>query len=64
MAEASMGENITVNVTGNKVVLTIDKTKKLRESGSGKSTIVATTGGNTVIPGTNIVLGLNAYVKK
>jgi len=63
MAE-TIGQNIQIEVTrDNKAVITIDLTKRGGLSSSGKSVIVATTSGNVPIPGTNIVLGLNAYVK-
>ncbi len=60
---AEIGKNISVEVKGDKAVITIDLTKRGGLSSSGKSVIVATTSGNVPIPGTNIVLGLNAYVK-
>ena len=57
-------ENIAVKVEGTKAIITIDLSKRLGHSASGKSIIVASTGGNQPIPGTDVVLGLNAYVRK
>jgi hypothetical protein len=56
-------ENIKVAVKGKILTLTIDLSKRLRESGSGKNTIIATTKGNTRIEGTEVVMGLNIYTK-
>ncbi len=58
-----VGENIVAEVNGNILTLTIDLSKRLRQSASGKTTIVATTGGNQTLPGTNVVAGINLYVK-
>jgi hypothetical protein len=58
-----LGENITVEVKDGKAIITIDLAHRGRPSSSGKSIIVASTGGNIAIPGTQVVLGLNAYVK-
>jgi hypothetical protein len=64
MAIEHLGTNITVEVKDGKAVITIDLEHRGGLSSSGKSIIVATTSGNVTIPGTNVVLGLNAYVKK
>jgi hypothetical protein len=50
-------------VKDGKAIITIDLAHRGRPSSSGKSIIVASTGGNIAIPGTQVVLGLNAYVK-
>jgi hypothetical protein len=62
MAE-TIGQNIQIEVKGDKAIITIDLSKRGGLSSSGKSVIVATTSGNVTIPGTQVVLGLNAYVK-
>jgi hypothetical protein len=62
MAE-TIGQNIQIEVKGDKAIITIDLAHRGGLSSSGKSVIVASTGGNVPIPGTNVVLGLNAYVK-
>ena len=63
MAE-QLGENVQVEVKDGKAIITIDLSHRGKLSSSGKSIIVASTGGNQIIPGTQVVLGLNAYVKK
>ena len=59
-----LGENIEANIENGTLTLRINLTKRLRRSSSGKSTIIATTGGNIAIPGTPAVLGLNLYTKE
>lgn len=56
-------ENIDIKVVGNKkLTITVDLSKKLGLSKSGKSQVIATTQGNVTIPGTDDVkLGLNIY---
>jgi hypothetical protein len=51
-------------VKDGKAIITIDLAHRGKPSSSGKSIIVASTGGNQAIPGTDVILGLNAYVKK
>jgi len=53
--------NLKITVTGNIATITIDLSKTLGPSKSGKTTLVATTSGNVTIPGTDVKLGLNAY---
>ncbi len=61
-ATVSVGENIAATLDGSKLTLVIDLDKRLRRSASGKTTLVATTGGNrTQIQGVNI--GINLYTK-
>jgi len=60
---AEIGTNISIEVKGDKAIITIDLAHRAGLSSSGKSVIVASTGGNVPIPGTNVILGLNAYVK-
>ena len=56
--------NIKGEVRGDILHLEIDISKRLGPSASGKTTIVATTSGNQPIPGTDVVIVLNAYVKR
>ena len=56
-----LGKNVQFEVKGDKLTLTFDLKKEQGLSGSGKSTIVATTSGNVKVPGTDVTLGLNAY---
>ena len=60
---AEIGTNISIEVKGDKAIITIDLSHRGGLSSNGKSVIVASTGGNVPIPGTNVILGLNAYVK-
>ena len=60
-----MFSNCGVNVDGTTLTLTIDLSREIGPSKSGKTTIIATTSGNKEIPGTDgLVLGLNAYRKR
>lgn len=59
----TMGENVEIKVTGTKAVITIDLAHRGGTSASGKTVRVASTNGNQRIPGTDVTLGLNAYVK-
>lgn len=55
-------ENIRMEVQDNTLVITVDLSKAYGLSGSGKSVIVASTGGNVAVPGRDEVkLGLNVY---
>lgn len=59
--------NIQLTRDGSKLVITIDLATDLGPSASGKTTLIATTGGNVDVPGsgaTGIKLGLNVYRKK
>ncbi len=63
MAE-QLGENVTVEVKDGKAIITIDLAHRGNSSSSGKSIIVASTGGNKEIPGSGgVILGMTAYVK-
>lgn len=61
--KANIGENIESSLDGDILTLRIDLSKRLRQSASGKTTIVATTGGNQMVPGSVVVAGINLYVK-
>jgi hypothetical protein len=55
-------QNVRCDVQGNNLVITVDLSRELGESSSGKSVIIATTGGNVSVPGyEDIKLGLNVY---
>ena len=56
--------NIKTDVKKNILTITVDLSKRHGESGSGKSTIIASTQGNQLIEGTkDIKFGLNVYTK-
>lgn len=55
-----------MKVEGPLLTITVDLTKRLGRSASGKTVGIATTRGNVTIPGLddpNIKVGLNIYVK-
>lgn len=56
-------ENVKVEKKGNFLVLTVDLSTKVGDSKSGKSVVIATTGGNVDV-GDGIMVGLNVYKKK
>ena len=58
-------QNVTMNVKGNKLTIEVDLSKEFGKSASGKTTIIATTGGNQPVPGTDTgaIVGLNIYKK-
>lgn len=54
--------NVTMKITGNKLVITVDLSKEFGISKSGKSMSIASTLGNKTIPSTDdIKIGLNIY---
>jgi len=57
-----------VKMDGDKLVIEIPINKPLKASKTGKSLVVASTGGNVptgvIVEGHELVLGLNAYVKR
>lgn len=62
--EVSIGKGITAKVEGDMLYLCIALNNDFGVSASGKSKIIASTGGNVNIPGTNdAILGLNLYRK-
>jgi hypothetical protein len=55
-------ENIHMEVQGNTLVIRVDLSKAYGLSGSGKSVIIASTGGNVSVPSRDEVkIGLNVY---
>ena len=58
-------KNIETKVEHGKLTITVDLTKELGPSASGKSIIIATTEGNVDLPGaSDVKIGLNIYRKK
>ena len=54
--------NVELEVKGSKLVITVDLTKDFGPSKSGKTTIVATTGGGVPVPGmAHVKVGVNVY---
>jgi hypothetical protein len=62
VTSGAFGENIKGKLAGNILTLTIDLSHRAHKSASGKSDIVATTGGNMDL-GNGIKLGVNCYRK-
>lgn len=59
-------KNVEMKVDGDKLTIVVDLSKRLGQSSSGKTVVVATTAGNQPIPGyrdTNMKVGLNIYTK-
>ena len=55
-------QNVEMKVEGNKLIITADLSKDFGPSKSGKTIIIATTGGNVSVPGHDTVkVGLNIY---
>lgn len=54
-------KNVTLKVDKNTLTITVDLKANHGTSASGKNTIIATTGGNVAIPGTDAKIGLNIY---
>ena len=53
--------NAELEVKGNILTITVDLSKDHGMSKSGKSNIIATSGGNKSIPGFDAKIGLNIY---
>ena len=57
-----VGQNVELQVKDGKLVITVDLSKTFGTSSSGKSVIIASTGGNVSVPGQESVkVGLNIY---
>jgi len=59
---------MTVEIKDGNLVITIPIQNPLRPSASGKTLLVATTGGNvattTIVEGKPVTVGVNAWIKK
>lgn len=58
-----LGTNLNCEVVGDELIIRINLSERHGPSASGKTTIVATSGGNQKVPGTEVIIGVNAYVK-
>src|SRR5437588_11222833 len=55
-------QNVEFELEGDQLIIRIDLSQELGVSSSGKSAIIATTGGNVTVPGWEAVkVGLNVY---
>jgi hypothetical protein len=58
-------KNVEMRIEQGKLIVTVDLTKELGPSASGKSVIIASTEGNVEVPGApDVKIGLNVYRKK
>ena len=59
-------QNITVKTEGKMLHLSIDTATDLGDSKSGKTRLIASSGGNAkvMVDGREVVVGLNVFVKK
>lgn len=59
-------QNVSMQMDGQTLVIKIDMSKRFGKSASGKTTIIATTGGPVTPDGcndSNVKVGLNVYTK-
>jgi len=56
-------KNANIEVKGDILTITVDLSKELGRSKSGKTMIIATSSGNKPIEGTPAIIGLNIYRK-
>jgi len=57
-------KNIEMKVEGDKLIITVDLSKRFGKSSSGKSILIASSEGNQSVPGKEeIKMGLNVYTK-
>jgi hypothetical protein len=58
-------ENIELKIEGTKLILTVDLSKEIGPSSSGKNTLIASTEGNANVPGLEgVKVGLYVYKAK
>jgi hypothetical protein len=58
-------KNVQIEVRGQLLIITVDLAQSQGPSASGKTEIIATTGGNIAVPGREeIKLGLNVYTTR
>lgn len=56
--------NANLKISGDTLTITVDLSQTHGVSKSGKSTIIATSGGNKTVPGTDAKIGLNIYIPR
>jgi hypothetical protein len=55
-------QNVAFEIEGDQLIIRVDLSQELGVSSSGKSVIIATTGGSVALPGWEAVkVGLNVY---
>jgi len=60
MKTTTIGRNVEVTVNGDELTIVVDLSADTEPSASGKTNIIASTGGNKIIA-QNTFLGLNVY---
>lgn len=60
--KTELGENVSYSVDGDTLTITVDLKHRGDLSASGKTFRVASTEGNKLIEGTEVIVGFNAYV--
>lgn len=63
MSELLVGKNVNAKIEDNVLTITINLNEDFGKSSTGKTTIVATTGGYTLLPGNSCRLNLNLIKK-
>jgi len=60
-----MLQNVETKLNGSILTITVDLSKRLGPSSTGKTTIIGTTGGSAKVPGQpEVSFGLNVYTKR
>jgi hypothetical protein len=54
-------KNVAMSLKGTVLTIVVDLAQKNGTSKSGKSTLIASSGGNVTIPGSSAKIGLNVY---
>jgi hypothetical protein len=58
-------QNVEMKIEGTKLVITVDLTKEIGPSSSGKTMLIASSEGNANVPGhEGVKLGINVYRAK
>lgn len=57
-------ENVEMKRDGDKLIITVDLTRDLGPSSSGKTTVIASTRGNAKVPDSDAMIGLNVYRRR
>lgn len=58
-----VGQNVSVVISSDKAVITVDLGTSIGPSNQGRNIMVAKTGSAQMLPGTDIYVGLNVYRK-
>jgi hypothetical protein len=61
-AAVKTGENVEYTVDGDQLIIRVDLSHRVGPSASGKTIVIASTRGNKPVEGTEVVIGVNAYM--